>query len=62
MPRPPVHFREQGAGPAVVCLHSNASTCCQWRALMERLAPRLRVPVTDPEPVNAAIERFLLRG
>ena len=115
--------RSAGSGPGVVCLHSNASSSSQWRALMELLAPRLRVlavdsygsgkslewpsdrvitlgdevaliepvlrearavtrllaatlprveveefaelghmgPVTDPEPVNAAIARFLER-
>lgn len=35
-----IHFREAGAGPAVLCFHSNASTSSQWRGLMERLAPR----------------------
>jgi pimeloyl-ACP methyl ester carboxylesterase len=40
-------FREAGAGPAVVCLHSNASTSGQWRGLMERLAPRFRVIAAD---------------
>ena len=40
----PVPFiREAGAGPGVVCLHSNASSSGQWRALMERLA--LRNPI-----------------
>ena len=41
------HFRELGAGPAVVCLHSNASTSGQWRALMERLSGRFRVIAVD---------------
>jgi pimeloyl-ACP methyl ester carboxylesterase len=41
------HFREAGAGPAVVCLHSNASTSGQWRALMERLSGRFRVIAAD---------------
>lgn len=40
-------FREAGAGPAVVCLHSNASSSGQWRALMERLAPRFHVLAPD---------------
>ena len=35
--------REAGQGPAVVCLHSNASSSSQWRALMERLSPVHRV-------------------
>lgn len=41
------YFRELGAGPAVVCLHSNASTSGQWRALMERLSGRFRVLAVD---------------
>ena len=40
-------WREAGAGPAVLCLHSNASACGQWRALMERLAGRFRVIAVD---------------
>lgn len=40
-------FREAGSGPGVVCLHSNASTSSQWRALMDRLAPRFRVLAAD---------------
>ena len=34
-------FREAGSGPGVVCIHANAGTSGQWRALMEHLAPRL---------------------
>ena len=45
MPQP--FFREAGEGPAVVCLHSNASTSGQWRGLMERLAPNFRVLAVD---------------
>jgi len=46
--QPPAPFiRESGAGPAVVCLHSNASSSSQWRALGERLAPRFRVLAPD---------------
>ena len=41
------YFRESGSGPAVVCLHSNASTSGQWRALMERLSGRFRVIAVD---------------
>jgi pimeloyl-ACP methyl ester carboxylesterase len=41
------YFREAGAGPGVVCLHSNASTSTQWRGLMERLAPRFHVVAPD---------------
>ena len=40
-------FRELGAGPGVVCLHSNASSSSQWRALMERLAPKFRMLAPD---------------
>lgn len=40
-------FREAGSGPAVVCLHSNASSSGQWRGLMERLAPKFRVLAVD---------------
>ena len=44
---PTPHFREAGAGPTVVCLHASASSSGQWRALMERLAPRFRVLAVD---------------
>jgi pimeloyl-ACP methyl ester carboxylesterase len=40
-------FREAGSGPAVVCLHSNASNSGQWRALMEMLAARFHVLAAD---------------
>ena len=33
------HVREAGAGPGVVCLHSNASSSAQWRGLIDLLAP-----------------------
>jgi pimeloyl-ACP methyl ester carboxylesterase len=39
--------REAGSGPAVVCLHSNASSSSQWRELIERLAPRHHVLAPD---------------
>ncbi|ERI50898.1 hypothetical protein N878_07670 [Pseudomonas sp. EGD-AK9] len=39
--------REAGNGPAVVCLHANASSSSQWQALMERLAPDYRVLAPD---------------
>ena len=39
--------REAGAGPGVVCLHANASTSSQWRALMDLLAPTFRVLAPD---------------
>ncbi len=41
------HVREAGTGPAVVCLHSNASTSSQWRGLMDLLAPKYRVLAPD---------------
>lgn len=41
------YCREAGAGPAVVCLHSNASVSGQWRALMARLADRFQVLAPD---------------
>ena len=47
MPLPAPFFREAGAGPGVVCLHSNASNCGQWRALMDELAPRFHVLAAD---------------
>jgi pimeloyl-ACP methyl ester carboxylesterase len=40
-------FREAGAGPGVVCLHSNASSSTQWRALVDLLAPRFHVLAAD---------------
>jgi len=43
----PPFVRESGSGPVVLCLHSNASTSGQWRALMETLAPRRRVLAPD---------------
>lgn len=39
--------REAGAGPGVVCIHSNASTSAQWRGLMDLLAPNFRVFAPD---------------
>jgi pimeloyl-ACP methyl ester carboxylesterase len=40
-------YREAGAGPGVVCLHSNASSSSQWRGLMEMLAPKFHVIAAD---------------
>jgi len=40
-------FREVGSGPGVVCLHANASTSSQWRALMDSLAHEFHVLATD---------------
>lgn len=45
LPRP--YARAVGCGPGVVCLHANASTSGQWRALMERLAARHQVLAPD---------------
>lgn len=39
--------RESGSGPTLLCLHSNASSSSQWRALMEMLAPQFRVVAPD---------------
>lgn len=47
MQGPTAYFRESGAGPSVVCIHSNASTSSQWRALSERLSDRYRVIAVD---------------
>ena len=41
------YFREAGAGPGVVCVHANASTSSQWRALMETLASGFHVLAPD---------------
>lgn len=38
--------REAGAGPGVVCIHSN-STSGQWRGLMDLLAPKFHVFAPD---------------
>ncbi|KAA1003728.1 alpha/beta hydrolase [Paraburkholderia panacisoli] len=45
--QPEPYFREAGVGPGVVCLHSNASTSGQWRALIDRLAPQFHVFAPD---------------
>jgi pimeloyl-ACP methyl ester carboxylesterase len=47
MALPSPHVREVGAGPGVVCLHSNASSSAQWRGLMDHLAPTHRVLAPD---------------
>lgn len=41
------YVREAGHGPAVICLHSNASTSAQWRGLMDLLAPDFHVRAPD---------------
>lgn len=40
-------FREAGKGPGVVCIHSNASTSGQWRALIDLIAPKFHVLAPD---------------
>lgn len=40
-------FRETGSGPAIVCLHANASSSSQWRDLMDRLAAKFHVLAPD---------------
>lgn len=47
MHQPQPFFREAGIGRGVVCLHANASTSGQWRALMDHLAPGFRVLAPD---------------
>ncbi len=47
MSTPFPHVREAGAGPDVLCLHANASSSSQWRALMDRLAPRFHLMAAD---------------
>ncbi len=47
MPIPHPFVREAGTGPAVVCLHSNASTSSQWRGLMDLLAESHHVLAPD---------------
>jgi pimeloyl-ACP methyl ester carboxylesterase len=47
MQRASPFFREVGTGPGVVCLHANAGTSSQWRALMETLAPKFHVLAAD---------------
>ena len=41
------HVREAGTGPGVVCLHSNASSSSQWRALSDRLCASHHVLAPD---------------
>lgn len=47
MSPPEPFFREAGAGPGVVCLHSNASHSGQWRELMDQLSPTCHVLAPD---------------
>ncbi len=41
------YVRETGSGPAVVCIHSNASSSAQWRDLMDLLSPTHHVLAPD---------------
>lgn len=47
MQTPTPFFRETGTGPGVVCLHANASSSSQWRALMDNLAADFHVLAAD---------------
>lgn len=47
MTQPEPFFREAGSGPGVVCLHANAGSSSQWRALMGLLAPTHHVLAPD---------------
>ena len=42
----PFH-REAGSGPALVCIHANASQSTQWRGLMDLLSPTHRIIAPD---------------
>lgn len=41
------HVKEAGSGPAVVCLHANASHAGQWKGLTGLLAPKFKVLAVD---------------
>jgi pimeloyl-ACP methyl ester carboxylesterase len=41
------HVKQAGEGPAVLCLHANASHSGQWRGLMGVLSSRYRVVAPD---------------
>ena len=47
MPDVQPYTREAGSGPGVVCLHSNASTSAQWRALINLFSTSHRVLAPD---------------
>ena len=38
-----IDYSDAGEGPAVLLVHSSASSNRQWRKLIERLSPRYRV-------------------
>lgn len=41
------YFKEAGSGPAVLCLHANASHSGQWKGLMNLLSPEFKVIAAD---------------
>lgn len=45
--RKPAYYLDAGKGPSVICLHSVASSCLQWRPLMTCLAESYRVIAID---------------
>ncbi|HXI35881.1 MAG TPA: alpha/beta hydrolase [Burkholderiales bacterium] len=47
MTLPAPHFREAGAGPAVILIHAGAASSSQWRPLVARLAGKFRVLACD---------------
>lgn len=47
MAAPTPFVREAGTGPAVVCLHCNASSSTQWRDLLDTLSPTFHVLAPD---------------
>ncbi|MFO1284660.1 MAG: alpha/beta hydrolase [Burkholderiales bacterium] len=46
-PEPNPSYREAGNGPGVVCIHGNASSAAQWRALVRSLAVDHHVLAAD---------------
>lgn len=42
-----IHYRDEGRGPAVVCLHCSSSHSGQWKPLIARLGDRFRVIAPD---------------
>jgi pimeloyl-ACP methyl ester carboxylesterase len=47
MPSVLPYVREVGSGPEVVCIHCNASSSAQWRALADLISARHRVLTPD---------------
>lgn len=56
MTHDPPFVREAGTGPAVVCLHCNASSSSQWRDLMDTLSPRFHVLAPDSYGAGKSID------